>query len=196
MKPCRCKIVSLRSVNCSHRPRVARCSAIAVANFIATIKRWGSRRFASRQWICCVLQFKNRQRDVWGRYYTELFFLDEVTALAAGHRPCFECRRADATAFASAFAKGQQACSRRCARRRWIASCTPSGSTAHDKRLHCSVIDDLPDGAFILRPQALVGIESGAAANPPASGGEGRARSGRRNFTNKKSARGGGRFEI
>src|SRR3979411_1146848 len=63
------------------------------------------RRWASRQWICCLLKFKNRQRDVWGRYYTELFFLDEVTALAAGHRPCFECRRRDATAFAEKWAQ-------------------------------------------------------------------------------------------
>ena len=54
------------------------------------------RRWVSRTWICCVLEFKNRHRDVWGRSYTELFFLDEVTALAAGHRPCFECRRRDA----------------------------------------------------------------------------------------------------
>src|SRR5579859_2715503 len=61
------------------------------------------RRWTSRQWICCVLQFKGRRRNVWGRYYTELFFLDEITALAAGHRPCFECRRADAKAFAAAF---------------------------------------------------------------------------------------------
>src|SRR6187402_1000209 len=60
----------------------------------------GRRRWVSRQWICCVLDFKNRRRDVWGRYYTELFFLDEVTALAAGHRPCFECRRKDAETFA------------------------------------------------------------------------------------------------
>jgi len=52
-----------------------------------------SRRWASRQWICCRLQFKQRHRKVWGDSYTELFFLDEVTALAAGHRPCFECRR-------------------------------------------------------------------------------------------------------
>ena len=59
-----------------------------------------ARRWASRQWICCVLDFKGRQRDVWGRFYTELFFLDEPTALAAGHRPCFECRRKDAEAFA------------------------------------------------------------------------------------------------
>jgi len=56
---------------------------------------------SSRQWICCVLKFKNRRREVMGQGYTELFFLDEVTALAAGHRPCFECRRADALAFRS-----------------------------------------------------------------------------------------------
>src|SRR5665647_3614641 len=66
-------------------------------------RRLTARRWASRQWICCVLDFKGRQRDVWGRYYTELFFLDEVTALAAGHRPCFECRRKDAQAFAALF---------------------------------------------------------------------------------------------
>ncbi len=59
------------------------------------------RRWASRRWICCVTSFKNRQREVMGPGYTELFFLDEVTALAAGHRPCFECRRRDAQAFAN-----------------------------------------------------------------------------------------------
>src|SRR3569832_2163026 len=58
-----------------------------------------NRRLASRQLSCCVLDFKGRQRDVWGRYYTELFFLDEVAAFAAGHRPCFECRRRDAEHF-------------------------------------------------------------------------------------------------
>ncbi|MGL4241245.1 MAG: hypothetical protein ACRCTI_09045, partial [Beijerinckiaceae bacterium] len=65
------------------------------------------RPWASRQWICCVLSFKNRQRQVWSRGYTELFFTDEATALAAGHRPCFECRRADAVAFAAAWARTQ-----------------------------------------------------------------------------------------
>ena len=63
-------------------------------------KTLGARRWASRQWICCVLDFKGRRRDVWGRFYTELFFLDEPTALAAEHRPCFECRRKDAETFA------------------------------------------------------------------------------------------------
>lgn len=66
----------------------------------------GRRRWASRQWISCLCAFQGRHRDVWGASYTELFFLDEPTALAAGHRPCFLCRRADAEAFRSAFAAG------------------------------------------------------------------------------------------
>jgi hypothetical protein len=64
------------------------------------------RAYASRQWICCVLAFKNRRRKVWGKGYTELFFCDEVTALAAGHRPCMECRRADALAYRAALVRG------------------------------------------------------------------------------------------
>ena len=63
----------------------------------------GRRRMVSRRWITCVLDFRGRRREIWGRSYTELFFLDEVTALAAGHRPCVECRRAAANAFRSAF---------------------------------------------------------------------------------------------
>lgn len=54
----------------------------------------------SRRWIVCLTEFKGRQREVMTPdRYTELFFLDEATALAAGHRPCFECRRPDATRF-------------------------------------------------------------------------------------------------
>src|SRR4029077_20392584 len=71
-------------------------------------KTLGSQRWAARQWVCCVLQFQGRQRDVWGRHYTELFFLDEVTAFAAGHRPCFECRRQDAERFAVLFSGKKQ----------------------------------------------------------------------------------------
>jgi hypothetical protein len=55
-----------------------------------------------------VLDFKGRRRDVWGRFYTELFFLDEPTAFAAGHRPCFECRRRDAQLFAEKWRKVHQ----------------------------------------------------------------------------------------
>ena len=66
----------------------------------------GTRRWASRHWIACRLDFKGRHRPqmMMPGSYTELFFLDEATALAAGHRPCFECRRADADQFAQLWA--------------------------------------------------------------------------------------------
>ncbi len=59
----------------------------------------GNRRWASRHWICCDLHYKGMHHEAMGQGYTSLFFLDEVTALAAGHRPCFFCRRAEARAF-------------------------------------------------------------------------------------------------
>jgi hypothetical protein len=66
------------------------------------------RAYASRRWIACVLEFRGRRRTVMspGRY-TELFFLDEVVALAAGHRPCAECRRADFNAFKDAWGRAR-----------------------------------------------------------------------------------------
>lgn len=63
-------------------------------------QRLKARRWVGKAWICCRTSFKDRRREVMGPGYTELFFLDEATALAAGHRPCFECRRADAVRFA------------------------------------------------------------------------------------------------
>ncbi|MBG1233472.1 hypothetical protein [Aestuariivirga litoralis] len=59
----------------------------------------GKRRWASQHWICCELHYKNAHHEAMGQGYTSLFFLDEVTALAAGHRPCFYCRRQDAKDF-------------------------------------------------------------------------------------------------
>jgi hypothetical protein len=59
----------------------------------------GRRRWASIHWICCDMHYKNMKHEAMGNGYTSLFFLDEVTALAAGHRPCFFCRRADAKNF-------------------------------------------------------------------------------------------------
>ena len=63
------------------------------------------RRWTTRAWICCRLDWKDRRRDPAppGRW-TMLFFLDEAAALAAGHRPCFFCRRDAATGFARSFA--------------------------------------------------------------------------------------------
>lgn len=66
-----------------------------------------SKRWVTKQWITCRLEFKGWHREVMTpRRYTELFFLDEATALAAGHRPCFECRREDALRFREAWATG------------------------------------------------------------------------------------------
>lgn len=67
-------------------------------------KREIVRQYASRRWITCLLEFKGRRRSVMspGRY-TELFFLDEAVALAAGHRPCAECRRGRFNAFKDAW---------------------------------------------------------------------------------------------
>ena len=52
------------------------------------------RRWTTKAWLVCVLDYKGRRRELMGgRSWTELFFLDEAVALAAGHRPCFFCRR-------------------------------------------------------------------------------------------------------
>src|SRR5262245_38616446 len=119
------------------------------------------RRFVSRAWICCVLEFKNRRRDVWGRFYTELFFLDEVTALAAGHRPCFECRRKDAVAFAEFWGEACKLKSR------------PRAGDMDDvlhrerldgrvKRRHRRAIDDLPDGAIVALDEDAFAVRGGS----------------------------------
>src|SRR5215467_7285487 len=64
------------------------------------------RRWATKAWLVCVLDYQGRRRELMGgRSWTELFFLDEAVALAAGHRPCFFCRRADAQAFRAAWGK-------------------------------------------------------------------------------------------
>lgn len=70
------------------------------------------RRWTTKAWIICDCGFKGRKRTVFGRNrpsggagWTNLFFLDEVTALTAGHRPCFECRREKAKEFADCFGK-------------------------------------------------------------------------------------------
>src|SRR5262245_53583698 len=108
----------------------------------------GLRRWVSRAWICCRLEFKGRHREVWGRGYTELFFLDEPTALAAGHRPCFECRRADAKAFATAF--GSAAWRWSAPRAAGVARVLAAEPTdGRCKRRHRLLIDVLPDGTLL-----------------------------------------------
>jgi len=107
-------------------------------------RRLGARRWASQQWICCVLDFKGRRRTVWGDSYTELFFLDEATAFAAGHRPCFECRRQEARAFASLFPHVHTA-------PEMDAVLHRERLDGRTKRVHRASLDALPDGAMIAR---------------------------------------------
>lgn len=69
------------------------------------------KRWASKTWLVCSCEYKGRHREVMARRsWTELFFLDEAVALAAGHRPCFRCRRQAAEAFRAAWsaATGKQ----------------------------------------------------------------------------------------
>lgn len=119
---------------------------------------------ATRQWLCCVLSFKGRRRKVWGRGYTELFFCDEVTALAAGHRPCMECRRRDALAYREALVKGLglpevPLCPQI---DRILDAERRDGRT---KRTHRLPAERLPDGAMLLSEEgtAFVALRGGDA---------------------------------
>ena len=111
------------------------------------------RAWQSKRWIICVLVFRGRNRQVMtpGRY-TELFFLDEATALAAGHRPCAECRHARFLDFCNAWKTAHPSNN---------GSARPTADEI-DSRLHAermapdrsqrsfvAALDELPDGAFV-----------------------------------------------
>ncbi len=99
------------------------------------------RRFQVKRWIACRLEFKGRRRveKLQPGRYTELFFLDEATAFAAGHRPCAECRRQDYN--------------------RFMRTVGETRAGAIDDRLHAERLGPrrsaplaaLPDAAFVLR---------------------------------------------
>jgi len=121
----------------------------------------GRRRWSSRQWIACKLAFNGRQRQIMGpASYTELFFLDEATALAAGHRPCFECRRQDFLQFATLWASALGLPQAR-------ATAAAMDARLHDERLCAdgskrtvsAPLDGLPEGTFVRlagRPHLVV----------------------------------------
>ena len=119
------------------------------------------RPWNGRRWIACRLEFRGRLRRPLlppGRY-TGLFFLDEATAFAAGHRPCAECRREDYNRFVSTWERlhpgpaGADAIDARLHEERI------DGAT-RGRRLHRAALDDLPDGAFVLdggEPRLVLG---------------------------------------
>ena len=108
-----------------------------------------TRRWASRAWLTCVCEFKGRRREVMGGGWTELFFLDEATALAAGHRPCFFCRRDDAVRFRAAWQEGNGV--RRVLARDIDAVLHRERLSDGKKRLHAlpMSLQELPDGAML-----------------------------------------------
>jgi hypothetical protein len=108
------------------------------------------RRYAIKAWIACRLRFKDRRRELMqpGRY-TELFFLDEATALAAGHRPCAECRREDYRRFVELWPGGRPSAPEMNARLH-----AERLTDARTQRRHERALDDLPDGVFVLRDDA------------------------------------------
>jgi hypothetical protein len=108
-----------------------------------------------KRWIVCVLEFRGRKRRVMTPgHYTELFFLDEASALAAGHRPCAECRRERFNIFRQAWRSAQAGTS--CLvlptadeidRQLHAERVAPDRS----KRLFRADLDDLPNGVFVRR---------------------------------------------
>jgi hypothetical protein len=103
-----------------------------------------------RRWIACLLEFKGRRREVLqpGRY-TELFFLDEATAYAAGHRPCAECRREDFVRFRDGWAATRPGTSLRVDDIDRVLHEERVGP-ARSKRLHPARLGDLPDGSMAM----------------------------------------------
>lgn len=123
-----------------------------------------ARRWASKAWLICICDYKGRRRQVMGgRTWTELFFLDEAVALAAGHRPCFLCRRDAAEHFRQAWAIG--------------AGISPPSASAIDVVLHRqrrvtgdstpaplpAPVSRLPDGAVIQASGAAFTMVGGRA---------------------------------
>jgi hypothetical protein len=105
----------------------------------------------SRSWIICLTEFKGRKRKLMqpGRY-TELFFLDEVTALAAGHRPCFECRRKEAILFAEAFGRSRGIATPKApVMDERLAAERKRSADAPERIIASRAVSSLPDGAMI-----------------------------------------------
>src|ERR1700716_2568674 len=108
------------------------------------------KRWATPAWITCVCEFRGWRRKVMGgRSWTELFFLDEATALAAGHRPCFYCRREDANRFRAAWEQGNRVS--RILAGEMNAVLHSERLEGRKKRLHALPVplSDLPDGAMV-----------------------------------------------
>ena len=109
-----------------------------------------TKRWSSHAWLTCVCEFRGRRRRVMGgRSWTELFFLDEATSFAAGHRPCFYCRRDDANAFRAAWEQGNRV--KNILASEMDAVLHRERLEGRKKRLHAlpMPLQQLPDGAMV-----------------------------------------------
>jgi len=113
-------------------------------------RRLVTTRWRTRAWLICALDFRGRHRTVMApQQYTELFFLDEAVALAAGHRPCAECRRPAFHAFVAAWAGAAKS----------IPRAGALDAALHEERVARFAgqpppriaVRELPFGAFFLR---------------------------------------------
>jgi hypothetical protein len=111
------------------------------------------RSWQVKRWLLCVLEFRGRHRTVMApNRYTELFFLDEATGLAAGHRPCFECRRGRFLAFRDAWAAGNRPTMRSETIRADLMDDQLQRERVgpdRSKRTFTADLDELPDGVFV-----------------------------------------------
>ncbi|NDR56380.1 hypothetical protein [Aliiruegeria sabulilitoris] len=124
--------------------------------------RLGARRWTHRRWICCRLSFRGRKRQIMTPgAYTELFFLDEAVALAAGHRPCAECRRAAYDAYRAAWERAQGDA----VRADEIDRVLHRDRVLPDRRQRrlAAEAGGLPDGAFILQAGQPLLLSAGRA---------------------------------
>ena len=120
-------------------------------------RQLGRRRWERKAWVCCRLSWKGIHRTVMSpTSYTELFFLDEATALAAGHRPCNDCRREDLVRFCTAVGRARSETG-------GLPRVTAIDEALHaervmadrSKRTHVARLGDLPDGVlFTTAPQS------------------------------------------
>lgn len=127
------------------------------------------RRWSTKAWIICECQFQGRRREVMGAHnnprggagWTELFFLDEVTALAAGHRPCFYCRRAAATDFIARFGRAFDIADPKAPEldRRLHGERLASGGSAVE--VSPNMFDRLPDGAMLFQGERPLAKRNG-----------------------------------
>jgi len=117
------------------------------------------RQYQGRRWIICVLDFKGRKRTPMPPgHYTALFFLDEATALAAGHRPCAECQRERFTAFRAHWAAANPALAGSTAPLVDTIDTTLHGERISDhhyqrdkiKLTYSEQLDQLPNGTFVV----------------------------------------------